>query len=119
LFGKNRSDIRSILDLPYKTKISEPENDFYEGCGLILGYDANDELEFIEVIPPSSAEYSGLEFFTHTLDEVLSQMRDLGFSSEFEDGGYNFEDIGITFYCPHKRLESVSLYREGYYDMIL
>jgi hypothetical protein len=117
LFGKRRDEVRRTLGhLVFTTKPHEPQNDFCEKEGLILGYDEQDELEFIEIVKPSSAEFRNIRFFELDLPDVLARMRSLGFSADYDDGGYNFTSIGIALYCPQGELESVSLYREGYYD---
>lgn len=117
LFGVSRNDVRSALVVgKLETKDMEPENDFYESEGLILGYDEKDELEYIEIIKPSTVEYKGTSFFSLSLSKCIAEMNSSGHTSELEDGGYNFKDIGIAFYCPQGVLESVSIYREGYYD---
>jgi hypothetical protein len=117
LFGVDRNDIRRQLSsFSYFTKADEPENDFYESEGFILGYDDESGLEFIEIIPPSTAEFRNFAFFKLGLTGVLKELNKLGFSAEYDDGGYDFCSLGIALYCPQNKLESVSLYREGYYD---
>lgn len=81
--------------------------------GLILGYDASNGLEFIEVIPPSSAEFAGIRFFT--LEAVLEKMRERGLSSELRNAMFRFPR-GIVLYTLQGRIESVSVFRAGYYD---
>jgi len=115
-FGMKRDRVRSFFQLPPSIKPVEPENDFYESEGLILGYNSDDKLEYIEIIKPSTAEFKKINFFVISLSDCLDKMKNLGFTASFEDGGYNFESIGLAFYCPHDILESVSLYQEGYYE---
>ncbi len=115
-FGMQRHEIRSLVKTKPMTKEIEPENDFYENEGLILGYDANENLEFIEIIRPSTVEFNNINFFSLNLSSCISEMKKIGFVAPFEDGGYNFEAIAMTFYCPQDKLESVSLYKKGYYD---
>ncbi len=117
IFGVDRSTVRrSLSPLAFRTKATEPESDFYETEGLILGYDNRDRLEFVEVFPPSTAEFKGLPLLESTVDEVFEHLRHLGYSSEFDDGGYEFSSIGLAIYCPAGRIESASVFREGYYD---
>ncbi|MCF6252057.1 MAG: hypothetical protein L3J75_12415 [Methylococcaceae bacterium] len=115
-FSVQRNTIRNLIETKPLTKINEPENDFYEKEGLILGYDENDELEYIEIIRPSTAEFQKINFFSINLSSCVNEMKKSGFVAPFDDGGYNFESIGLTFYCPQDILESVSLYRSGYFD---
>jgi len=115
-FSKNRDEIRRLfLSVPI-TKTREPENDFYEKEGLILGYDESDELEYIEIIEPSTAEYRSINFFSLSLNDCLNQLYKCGLKEPYDDGGYNFPAVGIVLYCPQGDIESVSLYRKGYYD---
>lgn len=117
-FGVQRNTIRDLVQTEPLTKINEPENDFYEKEGLILGYDENDELEYIEIIKPSTVEFQNINFFSLNLSSCISEMKKNGFVAPFDDGGYNFESVGMTFYCPQDTLESVSLYKSGYYNDI-
>lgn len=117
VFGTMRNDIRKLLEgTDLITKSVEPENDFYETEGLILGYDEIEELEFIEIIKPSTVEFKNINFYSLSLSDCIDEMRKYGYIAEFDDGGYNFEAIGVALYCPQKILESVSIYRKGYYD---
>ena len=115
-FGIGRSQVRKLLPSTPIINSMEPENDFYESEGLILGYDLNEQLEYIEVIRPSSATYKEIEFFSLNLCDCLTKMKNRGYSAPYDDSGYNFETIGVSFYCPQENLESVSFYKKGYYD---
>ena len=117
-FGMTRREVRDTLPSDFFTKPSEPENDFYEHIGLITGYDDNDLLEFIEIIVPSSAEYNGIDFFKLTIKSVLSALSKDGYDTNYDNvySGYNFEKLGSVLYCPSSKIESVSVYKEGYYD---
>lgn len=115
-FNLHRSDARKIVGTEPVVKSFEPENDFYEENGLIIGYDDEDLLEYIEIIPPSSAMFDGVDLLKLTPSECLKKINEMGYFSEFDDGGYNFEEIGVVLYCPFDIVESVSLYRKGYYN---
>lgn len=115
-FGMQRHEIRDLIHAKPMTKEIEPENDFYENEGLILGYDRNQALEFIEIIRPSTVEFKNINFFSLNLSSCITEMKKIGFVAPFADGGYNFETICMSLYCPQDKLESVSLYKKGYYD---
>ena len=115
-FGTSREEIRAFLPGVPSVKKAEPENDFYEHEGLILGFDGENALEFIEIIPPSIASYDDLDLFQASLSECLDRMKKNGHIALFKDGSYDFGKIGIIFYCPAGELESVSVYKRGYYD---
>ncbi|MBL9083761.1 MAG: hypothetical protein JNK76_18230 [Planctomycetales bacterium] len=115
-FGNARADVRSRLGkLSLSTKAQEPENDFYSHDGLILGYDAEDKLEFIEVFPPSGIHYHDVNFFEERLPNLLERLASLGLTLVEQSGGYRCPE-GIAIFCPRGHVESVSVFREGYYD---
>lgn len=115
-FGTERKKVQNLLqDKPVK-KSFEPENDFYENKGLILGYDDDDRLEFIEITQPSTAEFEGINFFSLAPKDCINEMKKKGYSAPFDDGGYNFDSVGVALYCPQDQLESVSIYKKGYYE---
>lgn len=115
-FGSARKVNREIVGSDPLTKVSEPENDFFPSDGLILGYDEKDALEFVEIIRPSKADLEEIKFFEIDLLSCLDRLKKNGLVSKFDDGGYNFPSIGLALYCPNGHLESVALYRDGYYD---
>ena len=116
--GKARREDRNhILNgIAYVTPLNEPENDMYESEGLILGFDAHDELEFVEVIPPSTCHFFRSILLGRTAHEVLEDIQRHGHIPQFEDDSYNFKDLGIILYCPGKVIGSASVYPKGYYD---
>ena len=115
--GTDRSEVRNILaNAIFRTKSTEPENDFYLKEGLILGYDGIDKLEFIEIFPPSTAEFLGVRFFDSSLPSVLNQLQTIGLVASFEFGCYRYDAFGLSLFCPENKIESVSLFRKGYYS---
>jgi hypothetical protein len=116
-FGADRTAMHSLLaPLVPKAKITQPENDFYIKQGLILGFDRQNKLEFIEVFPPSTAEFSDVHFFGETVSQILTRLTDLGLSHKKILGTYRFDSVGISLYCPNQVIESASLFRAGYYE---
>jgi hypothetical protein len=116
MFGMSRDVVRAILSSSeLLTKSAEPENDFYIDEGLILGYDESDELEYIEFTLPSSVGFSNVNYFDDELSVILEKMNMIIPGVKFEDGGYNYKPLGIAIYSPLGKVESVSIYREGYY----
>ncbi|GAA4441888.1 hypothetical protein [Bremerella cremea] len=117
-FGTPRSEVRDVVleGKRFVTRTSEPRNDFYVSDGLILGYDDQDTLEFIEVFSPSKATFDGIALTDKATKEVIGEFEKRGHQVPFDDGSYDFRELGIIFYCPEKRIESSSIYREGYYD---
>ncbi len=118
LFGEQRSYIRGLISAQPKTKSFEPENDFYKDEGIILGYDSNDQLEFIDVSDKCIVEFQGVQFFSLQLQDCLDQMRQLGYSAPYDavGAGYDFSSIGLGLYCEERVIKGVSIYALGYYD---
>ena len=118
LFGTPRTEIRAIAlrGTNFRTPPSDPENDMYEGEGLILGYDDKDELEFVEVVMPSTCHFSGISLIGRPLTDVIQDMRQRGYISHIEDDSHKFDELGIILFCPEGRIGSASIFKEGYYD---
>lgn len=116
-FGLKRTNIKAdvLAQLESQTPPGEPEIDMYRSEGLILGYDTADRLEFIEVTHPSSCLLGGIALLGD-LKNVLVSMSAQGHKAPFEDGSYDFKDLGIVLYCPSGTIESAAIYQEGYYD---
>lgn len=117
-FGTKRNEIRNFVleGKSFRTPPNEPENDMYEGEGLILGYNGEDELEFIEVVSPSTCQFSGISLIGRSLTEVLEEMRQHGYVSLFEGDSHSFAELRIVLFCPEGNIGSASIYTEGYYD---
>jgi hypothetical protein len=111
--GNTREQIRALLrDCKLTTQPMEPENDFYTQEGLILGYTADDILEFIEVFSPSTAEFSEISLVNTATDVAVAKLRELDLKPVFHAGCIRFDDIGLSLFSPRKRIESVSVYRD-------
>lgn len=116
-FGVDRSVLRARLaPLVPNTQVVEPENDFYTREGLILGFDRQNRLEFIEVFPPSTAEFGQIQFFKKPFPQVLANLTGMGLSYRETHGAYRFDSVGISLYAPKKTIESASLFKPGYYE---
>jgi len=116
-FGADRKLVRSHLaPLVPQTQATEPETDFYHKDGFILGYDKDNKLEFIEVFPPSTAEYGGVQLLAGSAPEMLARISDMGHSYNGIHGAYRFDSVGISIYCPRQTIESASLFKAGYYE---
>lgn len=116
-FGSVRANVRALLaGFSRSQHAAEPENDFYSSDGLILGYDKDDLLEFIEIFPPSSAEFAGVSVFQVELAAFVTKLIEAGGKPAPLSGGQRFPELGVANFCPQKKLESVSVYRREYYD---
>jgi hypothetical protein len=101
-FKRNQRDIASI--------------DYYSNYGFQLHYDLYDCLEFIETFLPCKAEFQSIRFFEQDIDRVLVSLAYLGYTPRLNHGSLIFESIGICLYAPSDIIESVSIYRRGYYN---
>ncbi|MFN3149943.1 hypothetical protein [Bremerella sp.] len=117
-FGTSRGEIRDghLAGKRCVTRRSIPSDDMYPKDGLKLGYDSAEELEFIEVFPPATCQYSGIQLVGSSTKRVLAELEKLGHTTEYDDDSYNFAGLGIILYCPDKKVESASIYKQGYYD---
>lgn len=117
VLGSTRDQIRALLkDCELTTQPMEPENDFYTQEGLVLGYTPDGTLEFIEVFSPSTAEFLEIALVNNLRDVTDEKLGELDLKPAFHAGCIRFDDIGLSLFAPGKRIESVSVYRDGYYD---
>ncbi len=117
-FGDQRVNVRKLFsEVPY-VKPSVLDHDIYKNKGIILGYDQNDQLEFIEVSDENMVEYQGIQFFSLELSGILERLKNLGYSAPYDsiDSGYNFTSIGLGLYCEEGVIKGVSIYAPGYYE---
>ncbi len=116
-FGTSRSKVRSELQsFKLTNRNGEPEVDFYVREGFLLGYDVDARLEYIEVFPPSTVDFDGLNFFTAKLEEVARYLNEKKLEVLDRQKTFVVRSAGFAFYCPNQTIESVSLFKEGYYD---
>jgi len=117
VLGTPRDAVRQALaPLQPTVQPDEPENDFYLDDGLILGFDASERIEFIEVTPPSTVALCGLDPFGLGIRKLLPALEKSGWKPETVAGCYRFEPLGVSLYCASGKLQSVSVYKAGYYD---
>jgi hypothetical protein len=115
-FGMERKDVRHLLGGAPRIHATEPENDFYSEQGLIAGFDGKDALEYLEMSVPAIPLLDGIALLSLPLDDVVELLQSKAGPAPFDDGGYRFDAIGMAIYCPQRSIESVSVFREGYYD---
>jgi hypothetical protein len=115
--GSQRAAVRAyLIGKELTAQPSEPENDFYIQEGLILGYTSNDVLEFIEVFSPSTAVVGQFSLLGQSVKSILAKLQPLGLRVEPRASCLCFDEIGMSLYAPQAVVESVSVYRKGYYD---
>ena len=122
-FSETRAAIRALLNDPdlsfRKGSSTSTLTDAYNALGLHLFYDAQDCLEFIETFPPCNPVFEGQTFSGLPIEMVVTAMRARGHQPNNDGlGDYIFEDLGIALYVPDEDVESVAVYRHGYYDSV-
>lgn len=119
--GERRRLVRNNImnEFRRETLRDSPETDFYSDAGVRLGYDRNDELEFIEVMAPGKPTLDGIRFLGRKAGLVLEELKARGMEAQYSIGTYDFRRHCMALYCPGgKKVLAVSIYRFGYYDEI-
>jgi hypothetical protein len=119
---ERREVIIGILGVPPKRfKRNQRDTawiDYYNNFGFQFHYDTYDHLEFIETFPPCKTEFRSIRFFDQDINQVLVTLAYLGHTPRSHHGILIFESIGISLYTPSDIIESVSIYRRGYYGIL-
>jgi len=118
-FGDSRQHVRNVLASPYTTfrKASgSNETDAFDELDLHVYYGGEDLVEFIEAFSPASISFCGLQLMGRALGNIDEELRALGCSPEQADVGLKYESAGIALYAPNGIVESVGVFRRGYYD---
>lgn len=122
LLGETREVVRRKLGGEFVEfrKSSDDENftDAFNDKGLHLYYDSDDRLEFIEVSSPANVCFEGIEFLDRDIIDVVSDMTRLGLKVEESDETYIFPQAGLSLFVPDEYVETVSIFRKGYYDFL-
>jgi len=118
-FGMKRQKIREMLGPSYTTfrKSSFEEantTDAYSVPGLHLYYNERNELEFVEIFPPSEPIFMGVNLLQEDIENSLRKLREYDPDPETDGASYIFHKIGIALYVDDE-LEAVSVFPKGYY----
>jgi hypothetical protein len=118
--GMTRGEVRDLLGPGFrsfrKTPWSAADTDAYDGLGFHLYYDPQDRLEFIETFPPCRPRYRGVELFGARPKALLRRLAAVGCDAVGDGESYDFRECGFVLYVPDRTIESVAVYRRGYYD---
>lgn len=109
--SKLRGSFIEFRKYPY-----DKDADAFNEEGLHLFYDSEGRLEFVEAFPPANVTYKGIQFLDRANDDVISDMQFLGITGMMDEDGCIFPEAGIASYAPRGIIESVSIYRKGYFD---
>jgi len=120
-FGMDRRDAQEQLGVEFtrfrKSPFAETDSEDYLSVGLILFYDTNDVLEFIEAFHPCEPSFRGIQFIGRPVQEILGELRSREISVEELDGNLDIPALGIGIYPMEGMIDGICVYRAGYYDV--
>ncbi|MFJ2175381.1 hypothetical protein ACIOHE_21085 [Streptomyces sp. NPDC087851] len=122
-FGERRDGLRSrIGDSTSFSRSGTAENtDHFIELGLLLSYDADDRLEFIEVTPIANVSFQGVSLIGRSCGEVIADLSVQGFEGAMDSSGVEFRECGFSLFVPDMDndtggiVEGVSVFPRGYY----
>lgn len=100
----------------FQKDVDEESTDAYDDYGLHLYYDCHQRVEFVEAFSPADPIFRNVKFIGRKLNEVVSDLSRLGFSSESSEMGCMMPEAGLAVIAPTGIVEGVSVFREGYFD---
>lgn len=117
LFGEERDTVRKESSDSFrefkKTKFSQNTTDDFGGYHVF--YDGSDKVEAVEVFPGNSVLYRDKNLLRISYAEAVKLLKD--HNCREDEYGFIDSDAGISVYAPdHNQIESVLLFRKGYYD---
>lgn len=118
-FGQSRREVRELLGEGFKSfhRGQEPTlTDFYTELGLLLYYDKDDRLEFVEVVRPCNVIFNGISLLENDLQAVLTNLLAQGYEPMRDETGFKYESLGFWLYTPFHVIEAVSVFPKGYYE---
>lgn len=119
-FGAPRAQVREFVGQKFTafSRAGTPrhEVDDYGDLGLQTSFDENEKLELIELAPPSCPRFAGIELLSRDLRSLADELRNRGTEGIEDDVGMDFPSGGFGLYAPQGKVESVAVYRRGYYE---
>lgn len=117
-FQSTRESVRKLLG-EYKefkkTKSSEKTTDDFKFCHVY--YDKDSKVEAVEFFDENEVVYDGRNLFSMSYNELLQFIKEKKLDYKKNGPGVIIESLGISTYIPDKRrIESILVYRRGYYD---
>jgi hypothetical protein len=96
-----------------KSKSSEKKADNFGFCHIY--YDKDNRIEAVEFFEGTDLVYNGKNLFSLSYNELLKFAKENDYKED--DSGIFIEKLGIAAYVPDKnKVESILVYRRGYYD---
>ena len=122
-FGFDRFQIEEYMKIkPIKFRKSpydKSETDMYED--LFVYYDDDGKCEAIEFNSNAELVFGKISFFDKSYADIEKEFRNIDADIEIDDVGFNSIKYGIGIYAPNKedsdsKIESVIIFKQGYYD---
>jgi hypothetical protein len=105
-----RSLIRSFPDREEKKK-----RILYKKYQLFFDFKDN-ILETIEFSPDINVYFKDINLSNIEYKGTINSITAMGYEYNFREEAYEFNDINLCIYAPREELESISIYRENYFD---
>lgn len=86
-----------------------PETDQFVEPGLLVTYDNDERVTFIEFTPPASPTIEGVTMIGRSLRDVLVDLRERNLLVEEDADGAVVPDWSVGLYAPSERVEGVSV----------
>lgn len=101
-FGESRAQLRDRLGDFRSFRRGEADNliDHFPSEGLLLGFDDEDRLNFIEATALSAVEYSGVILVNRPFGEVITDLRNSEVEVLVDSSGAVLVGLGIGLYTP-------------------
>jgi hypothetical protein len=115
--GDAREHVRAVLGAdPDVFERGEDEVHSYAVGAFVYG-DVDDAVEFVEVFEPAVPMYRNVKLLDGSLEEVTAKLAAAGVRlCDDRDGGFIADEHGFVLYAPVERIETVAVFRRGYYD---
>jgi hypothetical protein len=115
-FGKDRNKIREFLGMKYEAK---NDIDYYLEDDIILQYNENNELIFIELIATSDVIFSSHNLSMMKYENIRTIFDAISENIDEEDNfGVNYLDLGfgVSINIENKLIKTTSIFIKGYWD---
>ncbi|MET7906615.1 hypothetical protein ABZS86_36295 [Streptomyces sp. NPDC005355] len=123
-FGEPRTGLRERLGsfTSFQRGDSESPTDHFTEKGLLLSFDQEDSLEFIEVTPEAQVTHEGVPLLGRPYRHVLGDLREHGVEGAEDDQGVEFTNLGFALFTPapddpDEEVHGVSVFPRDYYSV--
>jgi len=125
-FGMSPQDVRRVIGEPYSSFLKSPDSllptDSFDGEGVHVYYKAPGQVEAIEMAHPSAVVWQGTNLIGQKFEDVRRWIELVDPEAVIDDSGLTSYKLGFGVFAPGSgkdpslRVESVIIFREGYYD---